>query len=213
MIPAEDSLAGKGYQKYLDYDIDIKKSESTFNTILGAHGAFYAIRRELFEPMPDYLINDDFYIPMKIVAKGYRAVYEDRAVVTDRIEYSVAKEFRRRVRIGFGNWQQIFEFRNLLSPYKGLLAWQFYSHKALRAVMPIVLIIAFTTSLLLEVATYKVFSWSFSLLLLLALVGWIIQGLRLRAGPLYIPFFLIMGNYAYLVGTIKFFFTNKKVEW
>jgi cellulose synthase/poly-beta-1,6-N-acetylglucosamine synthase-like glycosyltransferase len=213
MIAETYSLSAKGYLTYLDYDIEIKKAESRFGSILGAHGAFYAIRGELFEPLPDDLINDDFYIPMKVVAKGYRAVYEEKAVVSDKMGYTFKEEFRRRVRIGFGNWQQIFALGRFLKLSQGWLLWQFFSHKISRTLMPFFIILDFILSILLKGTIYKLFFWLFILLLILAILCAILEWKRVSAKFIYIPFFWIAGNIAYLVGTIKFLFGKKKVGW
>ena len=213
MAQEDDSLASKGYYNYLDYDIDIKKHESRFNTILGAHGALYAIRKELFEPVPENLLNEDFYIPMRIVAKGYRAVYEEKAMVLDRLRYSWREEFRRRVRIGFGNWQQIFALKGNLGLSNGLVAWQFFSHKVMRTLMPFFLITVFFLSVVLKGIIYKIFLWFSLSFILLALLGWIFPGRKFAEKFLYKPSFLVMGNIAYLVGTFRFLFVRKKIKW
>jgi cellulose synthase/poly-beta-1,6-N-acetylglucosamine synthase-like glycosyltransferase len=214
MIPEDESLGSKGYHTYLEYDIGIKISESRFRTIIGAHGAFYAIRRELFEPIPEHLINDDFYIPMRVVAKGYRAVYEDRAVVSDRMRYTLHEEVRRRVRIGFGNWQQILELKSLLRPSRGMVAWQFFSHKVLRTLMPFFLITAFILSFVLHGVIYRAFFLFFALMTLLAIVGAALRLLGVNLGrPLSLPLFLVAGNIAYFAGTVKFFLGRKGVKW
>jgi len=213
MVPEEESLASKGYKTYLEYDIKMKKSESRFSTILGAHGALYAIRRELFEQIPEHIINDDFYIPVMIVAKGYRAIYEDKAIALDKVRYTLKDEFRRRLRIGFGNWQQTLEFKNILKPSMWLLAWQFFSHKILRNIMPFFLITAFILSFVLQGIIYKIFFYAFILLILLALIGGIFTKLKITSELLYTPFFFVIGNIAYLVGTFKFLFGRNKIKW
>jgi cellulose synthase/poly-beta-1,6-N-acetylglucosamine synthase-like glycosyltransferase len=213
MVPEEESLASKGYKTYLEYDIKMKKSESRFSTILGAHGALYAIRRELFEQIPEHIINDDFYIPMMIVAKGYRAIYEDKAIALDKVRYTLKDEFRRRLRIGIGNWQQTLEFKNILKPSMWLLAWQLFSHKILRNIMPFFLITAFILSFVLQGIIYKIFFYAFILLILLALIGGIFTKLKITSELLYTPFFFVIGNIAYLVGTVKFLFKRQRIRW
>jgi poly-beta-1,6-N-acetyl-D-glucosamine synthase len=46
---------------------------------VGASGAIYAIRRNLFKEIPDDIILDDVLIPMQIVRQGYRVVYQPAA--------------------------------------------------------------------------------------------------------------------------------------
>jgi cellulose synthase/poly-beta-1,6-N-acetylglucosamine synthase-like glycosyltransferase len=213
IVMEENSLSARGYHAYIEYDVNIKKSESRFSTILGAHGAFYAIRKELFEPFPQGLINDDFFLPMKVVAKGYRVVYEEKAVVTDKMRYSFREEFRRRTRIGFGNWQQIFKLKELLGFSRGLVAWQFFSHKVIRTIAPLCFIFTFILTFILTGLIYNIFFWLFVLLFSFTLIGALLQLMKFPTRFIYLPFFLVMANIAYLVGAFKFFFQPKKLRW
>ncbi|MEH6453415.1 MAG: glycosyltransferase family 2 protein, partial [Psychromonas sp.] len=71
------SPGSEGEQTYWNYQSEIKASEAALGATLGAHGAFYVFRHHLFEPLPADTINDDFILPMNIVAQGYRAEYEN----------------------------------------------------------------------------------------------------------------------------------------
>jgi len=213
MIPENYSLTGSGYETYLGYDISIKKSESRFGNIIGAHGAFYAVRRELFEMLPADLVNDDFYLPMKIIAKGFRAVYEEKAVVVDKIVYNLEEEFRRRVRIGFGNWQQILKLRKFSDSFGGVITWQFFSHKVLRIFLPFFLISSFIISFFIPGEIYGIYARFFLFFLLSAGIGGLFKMFRWRAEILYLPFYMVLGNIAYMIGTLSFFLGAKKVRW
>ena len=63
----------EGEAAYWAYQRNIKMSEAALGATIGAHGAFYLFRRHLFEPLAPDTINDDFILPMNIVARGYRA--------------------------------------------------------------------------------------------------------------------------------------------
>ena len=57
---------------YWDYQVRVKENECLLSgTRLGAHGAFYMFRRDLFRPLPR-MINDDFVLPMTTVMAGHR---------------------------------------------------------------------------------------------------------------------------------------------
>ena len=73
-LKGSSDLRGQGEGLYWQYETFIKHEESRLHSILGAHGAFYAIRKALFERFGEGTINDDYLIPMRIVAQGYRAV-------------------------------------------------------------------------------------------------------------------------------------------
>lgn len=122
---------------YWDYEFAIKRAQSRWATLLGATGAMYALRRELFVPPPPDTINDDFVIPALMVSRGRRMVLEAGAVVDD-IDPHMGN-YRSRVRVAVGNWQQLFVCRGLLSLRRPRVCWQFVSHKVIRLVMPILL--------------------------------------------------------------------------
>src|SRR5215510_9844015 len=66
----------EGERRYWIYQTRIKADEAALAAPMGAHGAFYLIRRDLWSPLPPDTINDDFVTPMRIVAAGYNAVYD-----------------------------------------------------------------------------------------------------------------------------------------
>lgn len=115
----------------------MKSAESLMDSCLGANGAIYAIRTDLFWlDVPDNTIVDDFVIGMKIREKGLRMVYEAAAVATEPTPARISEEWRRRVRIGAGAFQALMYCRSCLSPRYGVFAICFWSHKVLRWFTP-----------------------------------------------------------------------------
>lgn len=117
---------------YWEWERRLKARESAVDSCLGANGAIYAIRRELFPTgIPDNTIIDDFVIGMKVREQGRRMVYEPDAVAEEELP-EVEREWRRRVRIGAGDFQALSICRKCLHPRYGKFAWMFWSHKVLR---------------------------------------------------------------------------------
>jgi cellulose synthase/poly-beta-1,6-N-acetylglucosamine synthase-like glycosyltransferase len=115
----------------------LKTRESAIDSCLGANGAIYAIRRELFwKDIPANTIIDDFVIAMKVREQNYSVIYEPAAVAYEDLPPQVKDEWRRRVRIGAGNFQALQLCRACLSPAFGRFAWMFWSHKVLRWFTP-----------------------------------------------------------------------------
>ena len=136
--------AGEG--AYWRYQSKIRIDEATLHSPMGAHGAFYAFRHNLWDILPPDTINDDFILPMSIVAKGYRAVYAPEIRILEREKTQGTQEFLRRIRIGAGNFQQSLRLWRLLSLKSPKLAFTFASGKALRSIMPLVLVVAFISN-------------------------------------------------------------------
>ena len=118
------------------WETRLKEGESRLDSCLGANGAIYAIRRELFwEDLPSNTVVDDFVIAMKVREQGYRMVFEGGAVADEDLP-STSGEWVRRVRIGSGDFQALVLCRRCLCPGYGAFAWMFFSHKVLRWFTP-----------------------------------------------------------------------------
>lgn len=171
---------------YWHWETRLKILESRLDSCLGANGAIYAIRRELFwNEIPESTIVDDFVIGMKVREQGRRVEYEHDAVAHEEMPASVGDEWVRRVRIGAGDFQAVKLCRRCLSPRLGRFAWIFWSHKVLRWFTPHLMIILFIDAL-----TYWL-GWQSSTpidrfhlvfgvpILVLAVIGYVVRGRRL----------------------------------
>jgi cellulose synthase/poly-beta-1,6-N-acetylglucosamine synthase-like glycosyltransferase len=115
----------------------LKVRESAIDSCLGANGAIYAIRSFLFwREIPVNTIIDDFVIGMKVREKNHRMVYEPRAVAMETLPSRITDEWKRRVRIGAGDFQALRLCAPCLKPSFGAFAWVFWSHKVLRWFTP-----------------------------------------------------------------------------
>ena len=150
----------EGERAYWDYQTSIKADEAAVAAPMGAHGAFYLFRRNLWTLLPADTINDDFVLPMTIVAKGYRSVYDPLIMATELEQTRSTQEFRRRVRIGAGNMQQVLRIPTLADPRRGAIALVFASGKGLRPFVAFLAIIAVVLTAVLAVvvpgALYKI---------------------------------------------------------
>lgn len=133
---------------YWRYEKSIRRAESRFDSVPGATGALYAVRRELFEELPEALLLDDVYTPMKIAMKGLRVVFEPEALVYDE-EPDLGGELRRKSRTLAGNYQLIAVLPELLDPRNNRIFFQFFSHKILRLGSPFALAALLGSNLML----------------------------------------------------------------
>ncbi len=208
------STRDHGESSYWVYETFLKKKESDTGSTIGAHGAFYAIRRALYDRLDDGIINDDFIIPARVVLKGYRAVYEQGAMSWDITRASSVGEFRRRVRIVTGNIQQISILSGLLTK-SPMTAWQFFSHKVLRVLLPV-----FTTGMFLSNAALldsPFYRATFALQVLFYLLGLATpitrpqsRLFRLAAAA---PYYLILLNAATVAGIFNYLKRGPEVSW
>ena len=204
----------EGEKAYWDYQSQIKSCEATLGSTLGAHGAFYLFRRELFEPLAPDTINDDFIIPMKIVAAGYRADYENNINSVELEKASAEQDQQRRRRIAAGNLQQLLRLKALLLPrYKGT-AFAFISGKALRVLMPFLMIFSLIGSLLLAPQFIAFLVLSLLQIVLYSLASW-----QLLIKPKHsnkvsrLLGYLVGGHLAGLIGTTSYVLHLNNTHW
>lgn len=207
----KQTKAGNGVGLYWKYEKFIRKYESAMGSMMGATGALYAIRRELFPELPTNLILDDVYIPMSIVQKGYRAIFDNKAKLYDRYSRNAKEEFLRKTRTLAGNFQLFMYMRWLLNPWKSPIAWQFISHKFLRLVVPFSLIAIFISNLFI---LHNYFYWITLILQLvfygLALIGCVYKG----SNRLFdIPRMFCVMNSAAVAGLYRFITNKQGVAW
>jgi cellulose synthase/poly-beta-1,6-N-acetylglucosamine synthase-like glycosyltransferase len=126
---------------YWRYEKLIRKNLSRIDSVLGATGAIYAMRRSLAKPIPPGTLLDDVYLPLVAFFAGYRVVFEERAIAWD-FPTSLKTEFRRKVRTQAGVYQIIGFFPALLNPAKNRLFIDFASHKLGRLLLPWALLLA-----------------------------------------------------------------------
>ncbi len=143
------TTAAQGIGFYWKYEKFIRRCESLWRGVPGATGACYAIRKSLFRPIPEQTILDDVVIPMQAVARGYRCLFEPAAQVFDEPSSSSGQECVRKRRTIAGAAQLIRLFPEWLTPANNPLWFEYVSHKLLRLLAPLLLVLALGTNLLL----------------------------------------------------------------
>ena len=202
---------GRGERSYWNYEFRVKEAASRLGTILGATGALYAIRKELYVSLSPGLINDDFLIPAAVAARGFRVVLDKRAVVVD--SDADFGSFARRARVAAGNWQQILAMKRLLLPRYGLVCWQFLSHKVLRALLPFFFMFVIVIPFLRPAPIYWPIRLVVTLLLSLAFLGALAGRMVSLPRAAIMPCYVCSGLLAGLVGTVKFALSGGRVSW
>lgn len=210
-----EGLEGHGEAAYWRYQSEVRERESALAGPIGAHGAFYLFRRSAWMPLPPDTINDDFVLPMSIVLRGFRAVYQP-AIVARELERSKSRqEFRRRIRIGAGNLQQVLRLAKLGLPHHGWLAFAFLSGKGLRAMLPFLLAAALAASVVLAAegrGLFTVFTCAEGAAIAFAIWGGRIHGVRegrLSGTLLYV----LEGYLALAVGAVYVLFRREAKVW
>jgi biofilm PGA synthesis N-glycosyltransferase PgaC len=123
---------------YWRFESWIRNRLSDVDSMLGATGPFYSIRRELMVKIPPETLLDDLYVPLAAFFRGFRLVVEPAAKAYDD-PTSLSTEFRRKVRTLAGNYQIMRQYPQLLTSHNRM--WIHYvSYKLGRLLLPFALI-------------------------------------------------------------------------
>ena len=207
----ETGEAGTGMGLYWRTEKRIRELESASGSVVGATGAIYCVRRALFEPLPEGTLDDDVLLPMHVVRKKSRVVFESQARAWDSPNLGESREFLRKVRTLSGNYQ-LLKFAPWLLTSKNPIRFEFVSHKLLRLAVPFALLAVLAASLLLPQLFYRaalVAQIAFYALSLAAMAGFKIGPLS-RAADAARTFVVL--NSAAVVAFVNFV-TGKKVVW
>lgn len=213
--PGAGEASAQSEGAYWRYEQRIKRLESAAGSLIGGDGAIYAVRRSLYRPMrADDL--SDFVNPMQVVGLGYRNVYEPAAVCYEEAGETFGKEYRRKVRIVNRGWRATMRLKHLLNPAKyGLVAFQLFSHKVLRWLVPVPLLVLLVSSVALAPT---------GLIYQLALAGQLFCYGAAAAGALWslsgtpprllaIPYYFCLMNAASLQGILEFYAGRSYTTW
>lgn len=212
---AKDANAS-GERAYWNVDRALKGWQSQADSMTSATGQLFALRRALFQPVPDG-VTDDFFTSIQAPIAHQRLLFEPRAVATGPVATSAKAEFRRKVRVITAGLRGVWHARAALNPRThGLFAFQLFSHKVLRrlTVLPLVAL-SISAPLLWQRG------WLYRLMTLglwgvhgLGFLGFLLRGTRLgRTKLLSLPFFFELVNAAVLTALVGLLRGERHDTW
>ncbi|MCI0523172.1 MAG: glycosyltransferase [Bacteroidales bacterium] len=155
VTPAPSSAKGVASQEnfYGRFESALKNAEATvWGTMTGPYGGCYAIRRDLFPIIPENTLVDDLYVGLAVVKKEYAVRNIPSATVTEDTQSDLARQYKRRVRIAAGSYQNLFRFGPF--PSRNIkVSFSFFSHKVLRWFSPLFLLLVFMTTVILSASS------------------------------------------------------------
>jgi len=134
----DNGESSRGMGLYWRVEKKVRELESLSGSTIGATGALYAARKNLVVELPADLILDDVFVPMSVLRKGFRVVFDPRARAWDKADLGSGREFWRKVRTLSGNYQLV-EVAPWLMTRENPARWDFVSHKLLRLFVPFAL--------------------------------------------------------------------------
>lgn len=208
---------------YIRGEVGIKNNEGkAFGMMMGPFGGCYAVRKSFYEPVPENFLVDDFYVNMKVLEKGGMATSEINAMVYEEVPTEWKVEFKRKIRIATGSFQNLKAFFHLLFRFNAL-SFCFLSHKVLRWFGPLFMAGLYFSNLLIawwifagEAIGQLLFHDSFhlhpfqfffliqNLLPLLLIFDLLLSLLKIHFTPTRLVTHFFITNLALLIGFLKF---------
>ncbi|RYD35156.1 MAG: glycosyltransferase family 2 protein [Verrucomicrobiaceae bacterium] len=195
----------------------LKKREGRRGSLLGANGAIFAMRKDLWETCPPDTLVEDFFIPMRLLQKGWQVFYEPAAIAVEEAAPSMEDEFVRRIRIGAGDFQALSRLLPMLAPSRGFASYAFFSHKVLRWLTPFLMIGALASNLPLALLAtgpwFKILLICQLVIYALAIIGIYWRPQQVMGRILAVPTQFVMMNLALFLGFFRWCNGSQRVAW
>ena len=212
---ADAAQGGEGL--YWRYESALKALDSRLYSAAGAAGELFAIRRELFQPLEEDTLLDDFVLSLRIVEQGYRIAYLKEAYAMESGSANLAEEEKRKVRIAAGGLQSIARLWPLFNPLRyGIFSFQYVSHRVLRwSITPVLLFALLPLNVVLLFGTERtalyVILWLLQALFYLAgSLGYYLSMRRTKNKLLFVPCYFLFMNLNVLRGMVYLSTRNDK---
>jgi cellulose synthase/poly-beta-1,6-N-acetylglucosamine synthase-like glycosyltransferase len=214
-VDPSDSSVGQGARSYWGYETFLKRHESRVCSLIGASGCLYAVRRLAYVPMYPEACSD-FLIATKMVEQGLRAVYEPAAVCTEETNRRSDKELSMRVRVITQTFTDLWRHRSMMNPFRsGFYAVELVSHKVLRYLVPVFLLLVLISSAALAPHSlfYALVALSQVCFYTAAGLSWLMERAGWRSGLLALPQYFVLANLASLIAFYKFLSGERYARW
>ncbi|MDQ3816738.1 MAG: glycosyltransferase family 2 protein, partial [Acidobacteriota bacterium] len=214
-VDPADSSVGQGARSYWNYETFMKERESRVRSLIGVSGCLYAVRRSAYVPMYPEACSD-FLIATKMVEQGLRAVFEPAAVCTEETNRRADKELRMRVRVITQTFTDLWRHRHMMNPLRsGFYAVELISHKVLRYMVPLFLLLVLVSSIAL--APHSLFYALVALCQIgfyaAAALSWLLERMGARNRLLALPQYFVLANLASVIAFYKFLSGERYARW
>jgi cellulose synthase/poly-beta-1,6-N-acetylglucosamine synthase-like glycosyltransferase len=209
------STVSEGTRSYWSYEFLLKKYESSIGSLIGVCGCMYAVRKSAYVPLYHEACSD-FLIATTMVRQGLRAIYEPAAVCLEEPNAEANKELAVRVRIITQTFADLWRNRAMLNPLRhGFYAVQLLSHKVVRYLAPVFLMILLTTSGILAVRNvwYASAFGAQVAFYFIAVVSWLLEKAGVKTSWLALPQYFVITNLASLIAFVKLLRGERYIKW
>ena len=207
------SPTGLGSIAFWNYENVIKTLQSRLGTLTGCSGCIYSVRKSCYVPLPDDACSD-LVEPLNVVKGGHRVAFAPEALAFEEATATSGQEFRMRVRVATRGMRGVLSVAELLKPWRRpWTAFQLFSHKIMRWLVPVFLILIFLSNLfLLSRPEYQVLMGLQTAFYVFALFS-LAMPVHKRWKPLGLPLFFCTLNAAAAVALWEVIRGNRYTTW
>lgn len=192
---------------YIQRENQIKHREGLlWGTMMGAFGACYAMRKELFIPIRKNFFMEDFFITMHVLSMNKKAINDLQAIAYEDVSNDWREEFKRKVRISAGNFQNLRVYGRMIFPFHKPLGFTFLSHKVLRWLGPFFIITSYIASLLLfdENLFYRIMFILQTIGIISPVIDYLLSKMKIHNFVIRLVGYFYTMNAALLLGFVKY---------
>jgi cellulose synthase/poly-beta-1,6-N-acetylglucosamine synthase-like glycosyltransferase len=209
---AGNAESGQTEGLYWKYETALRMMEARLGATLTPSGAIYAVRSDAYVPPTSDVLVDDIVTLMNVRQGGFEVHYDPEARAVDFPASSVAGEFRRRVRISTGSFRALPALWRI--PKTGFTAFAFFSHKLLRWILPVLLILVLVSNLFLLRQPFYIGTLVAQIAILLwALAGFVFRNSLSRVRFTLVGYFMVAMHLAFLIGMLRSLAGRKETAW
>jgi len=211
------TVSGEGL--YWRYESWLKQQETVFYTVVGAAGELFAFKKELFVPIPEHAVTDDFFLSLSVNMQGKKVAYAADAISTEAASLSLKDEWNRKLRIAAGGIQSLFLVKEALNPFRyPVLSFQFFSHRVLRWLFcgPAFLVLLLANVMLANTTSFACYRVALLLQILFyvfALIGYFFSVQKKSFFLFTVPFYIVFMHAAMMAGIVRYFTKGQSVLW
>ncbi|MCH2131458.1 MAG: glycosyltransferase family 2 protein [Pirellulaceae bacterium] len=217
----EKTGLGLGTRFYWRFQRFLQSIESRLSTICMCDGTIYAVRREWYLPPVNNTINDDVAVPLGIILKGKRVIFEAEAIARGNVLRQTRQFFRQKIRSQSGKYQNFVRFPRMFFPRPFIRFWIYWSHSVMPVLVPwflLALLISnvtvvrtggsvwFSYFLALQVTFYLTAVWG----LLANQLNWYLPVISSMTA---LPFYFVTANAGSIFGLFAFLANTQSTAW
>jgi cellulose synthase/poly-beta-1,6-N-acetylglucosamine synthase-like glycosyltransferase len=211
-VSQDGRLVGEG--AYVRYEMWLRRMESKVAGLVGLSGSFFGARREVCEHW-DIHSQSDFITALNCVRLGLKAVTAPDVAGYYRDLRDPGREYQRKLRTVLRGVTSLARHPEVLNPLRfGLFAFQVWSHKLMRWLVPWFLLGLFTVTIFVQDRHwfYALALWGQVAFYVLAVAAHFRPALREKPA-VRIVYFFVQVNVAIAQATVQFLAGRRVTTW